>query len=125
MKLFEKICEWQERAEAIKPPQGSGVERAQGRLAGRAFFPAGLGLQNLAEDQAWPDILVVGHNFGTSAYRRRIEQNSGGSEDKVEESKGSSGRRPTLRSFRSPPHRSVLHDELVHRISEEAAGHVS
>ena len=85
MDLVETIRGWQEDARAIDPING--VDKTiedVGRLKGRAFFPEGLGLQRpnrASGDLDRPDILVVGHYFGTRVYRDRIEKKHGGSEE--------------------------------------------
>ncbi len=84
MDLVDQIHEWQKRARAINPPENSKIEAASDDgLKGRAFFPEGLGLQRLDRtiEKPWPNILVVGHYFGTSAYRDKIEKKCEGSED--------------------------------------------
>ena len=77
MNLVEQIRKWQQRAREIVPPDNK-IERAIGGLKGRAFFPEGLGLQRLNRPTEYPqpDILVVGHNFGTLDYRKNSQRNS-------------------------------------------------
>ena len=85
MDLVETIRGWQKDARSIDPIDGvDKTIKDVGRLKGRAFFPEGLGLQRpnrASGDQDRPDILVVGHYFGTRIYRDRIEKNHGGSEE--------------------------------------------
>ena len=67
MNLVKQIQEWQDIASAITPPNEN-IKGAKGRHLGIVFFPEGLGLQNPkreASHEPWPDILVIGHNFGT------------------------------------------------------------
>ena len=82
-KLLATIQGWQDRASAISPPPP--LERATGRLRGRAFFPHGVGLElddKGKEPAWWPDILVLGHNFGKRSYYEDIRRNPRESEDK-------------------------------------------
>ena len=92
MNLVEQIRKWQQRAREIVPPDNK-IERAIGELEGRAFFPEGLGLQRLVRstEDSQPDILVVGHNFGTLDYRKKLAEKFGGSEDN----------KPTWRNLKS------------------------
>lgn len=71
--LLDIIANWQRIARAIVPPEGSGILAARGGLPGPAFFPEGFGLQNPTVDDPWPNIVAIGHNFGSEDYRKRIE----------------------------------------------------
>ena len=76
MNLVEQIHEWQDIAKAITPPDEN-IKGAKGRHPGIVFFPEGLGLQNPkreASDEPWPDILVIGHNFGTLDYLEDLKE---------------------------------------------------
>jgi hypothetical protein len=79
MNILEVIREWQVRAKAIIPPEGTSILPSRGGLAGPAFFPEGFGLQNPTGEAAWPNIMAVGHNFGCEDYRNEI--NASGRED--------------------------------------------
>ena len=82
MDLIGTISDLQEKARRIVPPDGR--EPARGGLEGPAFFPEGLGLQT---PKLWknggssPNVMVVGHNFGSAGYRQRVEDKLSGRED--------------------------------------------
>jgi len=72
--LIGNILAWQEEAKHITPPENTGVLAAQGGLPGPAFFPEGLGLQNVSPARAeWPTIMAIGHYFGSKRYRSAID----------------------------------------------------
>ncbi len=87
MGLIKQIQKWQKDAWEIEPPDKK-IKRAiaslDGGLKGRAFFPEGLGLQRLdrSTGEPLPDILVIGHNFGTLEYRKLVEKFGGSEESK-------------------------------------------
>src|SRR5690348_2405459 len=71
--LLDTIADWQTRALAISPPEGSPIAPARGGLPGPAFFPEGFGLQNPTKTATWPNIMAIGHNFGCEDYRNQID----------------------------------------------------
>jgi hypothetical protein len=72
MNILEAIRGWQMTAKSIAPPEGTGILFARGGLAGAAFFPEGLGLQNPTADAACPSIMAICHNFGCESYRNHL-----------------------------------------------------
>jgi len=82
MNILEVIRGWQTIAKSIVPPQGTDILTARGGLPGPAFFPEGLGLQNPTADALWPNLMAIGHNFGSEAYRNEIDA-AGREDDKA------------------------------------------
>lgn len=64
------------------PPENTDILPARGGLPGPAFFPEGFGLQNPSLEAKWPEIMVIGHNFGCEDYRNEIEA-AGREDDKA------------------------------------------
>jgi len=74
LELTQSIALWQQKAKAIKPPAGKDRLPTLGGLRGPAFFPEGLGLDTSAMREGYrPEIMAVGHNFGSAEYRSEID----------------------------------------------------
>lgn len=83
MNLLCSISQLQQEAIEIPPPSGTDRLSARGGLAGPAFFPEGFGLPFSAlRNDAIPEIMAIGHNFGCANYREEISA-AGREDDKA------------------------------------------